>query len=288
MKTIRVSLLALACAFAAHADFSYTTTRKGGPGGAAAGDTTSKYFLKGQKMMIQSAMSTTIMDFDAQTITTINPGSRTYKVTKFSDLGQTMQNAKVDAQVEVKETGQKKNVNGYNASEVVMTIAVDSPQAGPAGMKMGMEMDMWLSSDPPGTGELRAFYQRNMGKFPWQAMFSGGGNASMQKAMADMQRKMAELGGVPVLQVMKMKSMGNAAQTAQMQAGMEQARARLEEMKKQGGQQAQMAEQMLARMGAMGGGSGGSMFEITMESSGFSTASIPDSVFAVPAGFTKQ
>ena len=77
-----------------------------------------------------------------------------------------------------------------------------------------------------------------------------------------------------------MKSAGNE----QMNAQMAQARARIEEMKKQGGQQAAMADQMLARMGGMGGG-GGALFEMTMESSGFSTSSIPDSVFAIPADY---
>jgi hypothetical protein len=55
----------------------------------------------------------------------------------------------------------------------------------------------------------------------------------------------------------------------------------MEEMKAKGGAQAAMAEKMAA---SMGGGAGGG-FEITMDSSDFSTAPIPDSVFAIPAGF---
>ena len=50
-------------------------------------------------------------------------------------------------------------------------------------------------------------------------------------------------------------------------------------------QQAAMAEQMLARMGGAAGG--GSLFEVTMESSGFSTSAIPDSVFVVPGDYKK-
>jgi hypothetical protein len=57
----------------------------------------------------------------------------------------------------------------------------------------------------------------------------------------------------------------------------------MEAMAKQGGPQAAAAQQALARMG--GGATGGSLFETTMESSGFSSSSIPDSVFAIPAGF---
>jgi hypothetical protein len=105
----------------------------------------------------------------------------------------------------------------------------------------------------------------------------------MQKAMVDLQRKMAGLNGVPVMEVVRMKAAGSGgdAQNAQLA----QARARLEEMQKQGGPQAAAAAQALARMG--GGSGGGSMFETTMESTNFSTAAIPDSVFAIPAGFTK-
>jgi hypothetical protein len=149
-------------------------------------------------------------------------------------------------------------------------------------------MDLWLSSDPPGVKDLRAFYQRNMDRFPWSALANGGaGNPGMQKAMADMQKKMASLGGVPVMQIMRVKMGGNEAQTAQMQQGMERARAQMEAMRKQGGAQAAAAEQAMARMGAMGGG-GGSLMEITTESSGFSSDSIPDSVFAIPDGYTKK
>jgi hypothetical protein len=61
---------------------------------------------------------------------------------------------------------------------------------------------------------------------------------------------------------------------------MDQARARFEEMKKQGGPQAAMADQMLARMG------GGSS-DVTSESSGFSASPVSDSVFAIPADYKK-
>src|SRR5260370_13997464 len=191
--------------------------------------------------------------------------------------------------VDVKETGQQKNINGYNAKEVVMSMDIDNPQARQAGMKMRMEMDMWISPDVPGAGELREFYQRNAARFPWGAMGGGGGRGGqgMQNGMAELQRKMASMNGVPVLQVVRMKSAGNEAQMAQAQQGMAKACAQFEEMKAKGGQQAAMAEQMMARMNCKpGGGPGsGALFETTMESSGFSTSAIPDATFAIPAGY---
>ncbi len=285
MKTIRISILTLACVLGARADFSYTSTRKSAQGpAAAAGDQTTKHYLKGQKMKTDSTTTASILDFDAQTITTINHSQKSYTVTKFSEIGQAMKSIDMDTKIDVKETGQRKNINGYNAAEVMMTMAMDSPEMAKGGMKMQMEMSMWLSPDVPGAQDLRAFYQKNMDKFPWAAMMQGsGGQPGMQKAMADMQKKMATLGGVPVMQVIRMKMAGSEAMNAQMQ----QAMAQMEAMRKQGGPQSAAAEQAMARMGGMGG-RGGALFEMTTESSAFSTSAIPDSVFAIPDGYQKK
>jgi hypothetical protein len=203
---------------------------------------------------------------------------------KFSDLGGMMKSTDIDAKADVKETGQKKIINGFNASQMIMTMEVDSPQMAQTGMKIQMEIETWRSSDVPGAQELKAFYLKNANSFPWTAM--GGGVAGMQKAMADVQRKMATSGGVPLLQIVRVKSPGGGTQAAQMQKGMEQARAQMEAMIKQGGPQAAAAQQALARMGGAASG-GSSVFETTTESSDFSSSSIPDSTFAVPAGFQK-
>lgn len=111
----------------------------------------------------------------------------------------------------------------------------------------------------------------------------------MQKSMTAAMRKMASLGGVPVLEVIKTHMTGGPSmsgdQSAQMQQGMAQARARLEAMAAQGGPQADYAKQALARMGSMPSPGSGGGFEMTMESSDFSSAPIPEAVFAIPAGF---
>jgi hypothetical protein len=285
-STHKILLLALIAGAASAADFSYTMTTKssGGPGG---GDSVTKHYLKGQKMMIDSGSVAIITDFDSQTLTTINKTQKTYSVTKFADLGQAsaaVSNA--DVKVDVKETGQQKNVNGYNASEVVMTMDIDMASMGRAsqpGMKMQMEMDLWISPDVPGGQELVGFYKRNADRFPWASMASGA-NPSMRAAMADLQRKMAGLKGVPVLETVRMKNAGAGA--GQADPRMAQARAQLEAMVKQGGPGAAQAQQALARMG--GGSGGGALFETTQEGGNYSAAAIPDSVFAIPAGFTQS
>ncbi|HTS61938.1 MAG TPA: DUF4412 domain-containing protein [Candidatus Acidoferrales bacterium] len=294
MKIAPVLILSLLCTLTARADFSYVQTRKSATGMAAsamnASNPTTRHYFKGQKMKVDAGSTSHIVDFEAQTLTNINNDQKSYTVTKFSDLGQMMKDTGADVKVDIKETGERRNINGFNASQVMMTMSVESAQGAP-GMKMQIEVELWISPDVPGAQEARAFFQKNGDKFPWASLAGGGGNAGMQKAMVELQRKIAGLNGVTVMQVMRMKmgGAGGDAQAAQMQQGMAQAMARLEEMKKQGGPQAAAAEQALARMGAArGGAGGGSLLEMTMESSGFSTAAVPDSVFAIPAGYQKK
>ena len=291
MKTVGIVILSLVAGVAAHADFAYTTTMKmsGGMMGGGQNDRTTTHYFKGNKMKMDMGDTAILLDFDAQTITNIDNKQKTYSVTTFNELGSEMGGMKdsgTEINVDVKETGQQKNVNGYNANEVILSMDMDNPQARQAAMKMRMEMDMWISPDVPGASELRAFYQRNAARFPWAAMAGGAGRQGMAKGMAELQRKMAAMNGVPVLQVMRMKSPGNEAQMAHAQEQMAKVCAQMEEMKAKGGQQAAMAEQMLKRMNCnSGGGGGGALFETTITSSGFSTSGIPDSTFAVPAGY---
>src|SRR5580658_8404164 len=284
----------LSATLAVRADFSYTTTTKTTGGmaasfGGGANNPPSKHYFKGQKMRTDSGDTSTIIDFDAQTLTIVNNRQKTVTVQGLRDIGAAAGANGASVKIDVKETGQQKTINGYNSKELVMTMEVEIPQAQQMG-KMEMEMDLWLSSDVPGIGELKGFYQKNMERFPWAAM-SGGGNQGMQAGIAQMQRKIAEVGGVQVESVMKMRSASGAgtpampqmspAQQAQMQAAM----ARLQQ---QGGPQAAAAAQAMARMGGGAApGASNSLMEITTDSSDFSTASIPDSVFAIPAGFQK-
>jgi hypothetical protein len=272
-------LLALTLATSAFADFSYTSSTKNPMGG---GDTVIKHYYKGQKMMMEMPNNTTILDFDAGTRTVISHNAKTYSVTRIGDLGGiAKKGAEIDMQADIKETGQTRVINGFNTHEATMSVDSEVTMPGRGPMKTHMDMDLWIAKDVPGASELKAFYQRNAGAY---ADLMGAG---AQKAMADAQRKVASLGGVPLLTVMKMKMPGMAASgmTDAQAAKMAEARAKMEAMIQQGGQQAEMAKQMLARMPGGSGASGG--MEITTESSGFSSASIPDSVFAIPAGYQK-
>ncbi len=99
--------------------------------------------------------------------------------------------AGADVHADIKETGEHKVINGFNATQMLMTMEMSGAGGGPPGMKMQMEMEIWVSADVPGVGDLRSFYQRNMAKFPW-ASLGEGTNPGMKAAMIDLQKKLAQ------------------------------------------------------------------------------------------------
>ena len=171
MKIGYLAVLTLGTISIGLADFSYTVTRKLAP---LSGPQTEKRYFKGQKMKVESASGSTILDFDAQTVTRINNMLQSYSVTKFSDIPAPPKQTEVDVTVYVQETERTKSISGYEASEVVLTADLDSPQIRQRPVKPQTERRVWVSTSVPGSEELRAFYERNRERFPWMAVAEGG------------------------------------------------------------------------------------------------------------------
>jgi hypothetical protein len=269
---MRFSILCLVLAVSGRADFSYTTTIKGS--GPAAGAVT-KHKIKGNKMKVDTGSSIIISDLDAQTVTIINVTAKTYSVTPITQAGAAMTKAGMEVKADVKDTGQQKRIGGFNCRQVIMSMTMSGQP-----MAMNMENEMWVSTDVPGAAELKAIGL----KMAEKGLFPASGDARSTRMMADLQKQMSKVNGIPVLQITRMKS-GDDEKSKQMQAQMQAMRAQMEAMKKAGGKQAEMAEKALATMG--GTGNSKYLMEITSESSAFSTATIPASDFAIPAGFKK-
>ena len=291
MRTAALLAFTVALSIGARADFSYTSTRKttGGMMAAMAGaaNGTSKVYFKGNKMRSEEGDTVSIVDFDAQTITTINNAAKMYSV---RSLNEGVPQSAGTVSIDVKETGQHKTINGFDTKEVVLTMETDLSQGRGTGGKAQVETHLWLASNVSGAGEMRAFYQANASRMP---------GAGMQ-GISDIQKKIATLDGVPVEEVIVVKPATGATLpqmpqlTAAQAAQMEQARARLQAMQAQGGPAAAAAQQALSRMGAMGTGRGaapagnsGSLIEMTIDESDFSSSAIPDSTFAIPGGYRK-
>ncbi len=268
MKIFATVVLSLAMAISAFADLTYSSTVKSGPGAG----TVTKHFLKGNRSKAESANSVIITDYDAQTVTILMPANKTYRVTPMSQSSAAMEKAGGDIKADVKETGAKKSIGGFNCKQVIMTLSMTGQTP------MNVESEMWVSPDVPGAAELKA-----MGMRMAEKGVGASGSTQMQKALADIQRQTAKIGGVPVLTIMRMKQ-GDDAQSKQMQAQMQAARAQMEALKKQGGPAAAAVEKAMANLPAAGGKYS---MEVTTESSGFTTTSIPASEFTIPAGYKK-
>lgn len=227
---------------APRADFRYTSTVKitGGAAvsGTGSGGPPSTYLYKGQKARIDTGDIAVILDFDAHTVTTLHAGQRTYSVKSFSESAPAT-NTTGAIKSAARATGQTRTINGFNSHETVMTVDMEDAKSRQLGTGMEMEADVWASPDVPGARELHAFFTRNKADFPWAAL-TGGNNPATQLGMAAFQRGIADMDGVQMLQLIRMKA------------------------------------------------GGASLLEITVESSGFSTAAIPDSMFAIPADYRKQ
>jgi len=115
----------------------------------------------------------------------------------------------------------------------------------PGGMHTESESEVWYSRDVPGAQDLRAYYKRRVEA----GMEESGGRSGIQAAMAELQKRLTELDGVPLLIITRSKISGGDAK---------------------------LVEQMNSALG-----------ETTEEWSAFSTNPIPDTVFAIPTGFAK-
>jgi hypothetical protein len=238
-RRFRLPILAAALVLPASADFSYVRTTKSSVSPTVK---TTKQFLKGQKLRMENGDMATVVDFGAKTITSIDSKRKVFTVHKISE-GQTVAKAAafpapaLQNKADLRETGKKKKIGGYDAKEVVLTM--DAGTSPITGNKMQVEADVWLSS-VPGMRELQAFQRKGNAMSPVGAV-AGGASAGLEKTMAEMQQKTAGLDGLPVLQVMTIRSAKD----------------------------------------------GPAMVEITMETGGFSTAPLPDSLFAIPTGYRR-
>jgi len=206
-RSVNLPVLALLTAVAAHADFSYTTTTR--TSGSAPAQTTKQY-LKGRKMKLESAAGAVVIDGDRGTITTIDNKQKSYSVRKIgADKAGRVAAAKVSSKTAVRETGARKKINGYDAREVSLTMDLGVAAQGKT-VNMQLEADVWLSSDVPGARELEAFKRKN-----GPLMTFGQAHSDIERVMLDLQEKLSRMNGLPVLQVTKINMVLNATQVPQ-------------------------------------------------------------------------
>jgi hypothetical protein len=324
----------------AEADLQYQSTSRvtGGsliqimrfvPGGGALKEPqVSTVVFQKNRMARRSKRQGEIIDLDKRTITTINFEKRTYSEVTFEQMKQALNDAsakmqeqsakaqqqsgaqgatgpKVDLDATIKDTGQTRTVNGFEAHEVLMTMSMTAtdPQSGGAGA-MKVNSDMWIAKDLPGTKEMREFYMRMSKELDWAPTGMGGlmNRPDIAKAMAKMTAEGGKIDGTAVQQVVKMTMDGTGTAQGQQSPQAQAARPSLSDALggalggKLGGlggfgkrkkQDSDNAPAQPASADASSQQSGSSLMEMTIDSTGFTTSGIDASLFDIPAGFKK-
>ena len=362
-----VFLILLSCQMA-RADFKYTETTKIS-GGMMAGmakmmgafskqmrqaeqPVTSTIYVKGNRMRRDNANGEVqIIDLPNRQFIYINPAQHSYYIMTFDQMREAMQkmqqamqqgmhqqNAKpgqpqvtMTPHIEVKNTGQTRQILGQNAQEVNINMGLDMQSqnaqnpAQNGSMTMTTTVDEWVAPNISGYDEVRNFYQQMAKEINWVPSAGMSSDPRMRQSMVELAKSGKIPNGLPLLSTTSMgmalppgaagaqgantqannqgqQSSSSSQQNTQSASNPEQAAAKAlgglmggfggfgRHKKKQ--QQDQSSQQDTSASTNPNGAAapaagGGSLMQITMEVTSFSTDSIDSGIFEIPAGFTK-
>lgn len=218
---------------------------------------TSTVAVKGNRMLTTTGDSSAqIVDLAEEKIYDLDLKKKSYKVTTFADLRRQMEesrrkaeeeakkeqasqkeqpqerdpNAKeVEIDFDVKNTGEKKEINGFSTSQAIMTIAVR--EKGKTLQESGglvLTSDMWMTPSVPAMKEVADFHAKYAQKL-YGPMVSGASPQDMASVMAlypmmkpALERMAAEgskLQGTPILTTTTVDAVKSAEQMAAEQQG---------------------------------------------------------------------
>jgi hypothetical protein len=209
-------------------------------------DTTLTVVHGNQKAMI-SKDHTEIYDIDKESITRINNEKKTYTITTFAQLRQIMKDMgqkvesfqsrgsqgqpavtlKTSFDTQVKNPGVSKLVNGLLAEERIITLTTKVTDANPNDPPMSITYvtttELWFAPEPPEMHEINDFDVRMYTKMAQgldmpaltKQMTAGGGMRMMlgnqpgaSEAMAAMDKEIAKVKGIRVLEITTMSGTG--------------------------------------------------------------------------------
>jgi len=259
-------------------------------GKAAKEGVTEKVAVKGNRKMTLSEQNQTgqIIDLDEEKVYDLDLKGKSYKVTTFDEMRRRMEEARERASketakvqtepaqapppnaqqmqidFEAKETGQKKDINGYNCREVVMTVSVH--EKGKTIEESGglvAVTNMWLAPKIDAMKEIQEFDKRYSEKLAGPFGVSAGMPSAdqmaavyamyptMKDAIGKMDVENINMDGTAIVTAMTIQSVQSAQQAAQQQ----QATAKSE--KESGGIGASSAGGLLGGKKSVGGILGG-------------------------------
>lgn len=284
-RSFFASLCLLALPALMFADFRYDQTTRVTKGvvmkmpfGKKPEPTTTTTYLKGGRMATASKDSTSIIDFEKQTFTTLMHEKKQYWQMTFAEMQQMMNEAMAEAnqpgrknnvsaemRFDVKSTGATNEVNGYPAKQVLMTIEFvgkdgKTQQSG----SMKMVSDSWHSELVPGYTEYKAQMAKFADKAAWlkggNPMAAGmGGQPGMAEGMKKMAEEMSKVPGIPVLTISRMGMAGGANVDMSQMEGQAPSQADIGDAAKRAGGEAAGSTAGRAVGGRLGGMIGGGL-----------------------------
>jgi hypothetical protein len=197
-------LLAIGLALPAYAD----VTIKQNAGGKAlgiSGNIVSTTYIKGNKMrseaQIGNKTQTTIFDIDAQKMYVFESGKKEVDVWDMAavgaDVGKTVDLSEMKASI--KPNNQTKQFGTLTAAGYDMEITVPVQQGGNKDQQMTFTLTgpVWIVKGAPGAADYNNFYKAAVEKgWIFSDPRAAKGQPGQAKAMAEMYRQFAEIGGI--------------------------------------------------------------------------------------------
>ncbi len=250
-----VSLLVLGLAAPAAADVTIKQSTSG-KGLGMSGTTVGTTFIKGAKMRTDTVTGdttrSTIFDLDAQKMYSFDSKKKEADVYDLGALQAEMAKS-MDAsamKASITPNGKTKAIGGKTAAGYDMAISVPTTMGGNADMAMTVNLTgpVWIVKGAPGSADWANFYKQAASKgFIFGDPRAVKGSPGQAKAMVEMYRKMAEIGGIAYETETSVKMDGSGPMAG-----------------------------LMAKMGGV---------SMTTSVTEVSAAALADDLFAVPAGY---
>ena len=222
---------------------------------AFSGKGTSTTYIKGNRMRTETTMGdrthSMIFDVDAQKIYIFDSRKKEADVWDMAAFRQQIEKS-VDvssASGAIKANGQTKQIAGQTASGYDMAMTMKAAMAGSKDLDMTVTLQgpVWIVKGAPGSADFSRFYKAAAEKgFIFSDPNAAKAQPGQAKAMAEMYRQMADIGGIPYESRTEIKMSGSGPMA------------------------------MVARMGNM---------TMTSIVDSVDTATLADDLFAPPAGY---
>jgi hypothetical protein len=217
-RTFLAILLATGLAVPVSADVTIKQTT-GGKGMGISGTTTGTAYIKGNRMRSDVQMGdkiqSTIFDVDAQKMYMFDSKKKEADVWDMAAFSAEMSKS-VDVsgmKASIKPNGQKKAFGAHSADGYDMEISVPAQMGGNKDMTMTITMTgpVWMVKNAPGAADYNRFYKAAAEKgWIFGDPRAAKGQPGQAKAMAEMYRQFADIGGIAYEMDMQMKMGGGA------------------------------------------------------------------------------